>query len=182
MLYTWNLHTSPIFCAQIYSNLASCIWALRSSHCIFSPIWVRFVLYALRCAQRKFWKIPHVETWTVLVDVLRRWLTMRLSLLFIVNATLKRNSIIGIRRTTKNQKTNSGKTWQEQGTIITLETILQIYLVRLPKKDFTRVKVLKAIHKISSKNLPTVDKFMSRFVNILKVKTVESTNARWFNW
>jgi hypothetical protein len=43
--YPWNLRSTPILFAQIYSNLASCIVALRSTYCIFTQIWVRSMLY-----------------------------------------------------------------------------------------------------------------------------------------
>jgi hypothetical protein len=46
--YAWNLRSAPILSAQIYSNLASCICALGSSYCIFSQLWVRSTLYAVR--------------------------------------------------------------------------------------------------------------------------------------
>jgi hypothetical protein len=38
MPYAWNLPSVPILFAQIYSYLASCIFTLRSTYCIFSQI------------------------------------------------------------------------------------------------------------------------------------------------
>jgi hypothetical protein len=44
--YTWHLSYAPILFEQIYSNLASCICALRSIFCIVSQIFG--ALYTLR--------------------------------------------------------------------------------------------------------------------------------------
>jgi hypothetical protein len=46
--YAWNLRSAPILFEQIYSNVASCIYALRSTFCIGSQI--LGALYALRPA------------------------------------------------------------------------------------------------------------------------------------
>jgi hypothetical protein len=45
--YAWNLRSAPILFAQIYSNMASCICALRSTCYCFSQIWVLSKLYAV---------------------------------------------------------------------------------------------------------------------------------------
>jgi hypothetical protein len=44
---TWNLRSAPILFEQIYSNMASCIFALRSTFCIVSHILGALTLYAL---------------------------------------------------------------------------------------------------------------------------------------
>jgi hypothetical protein len=46
--YAWNLRSAPILFQQIYSSLASCICAMRSTFCIVSLIFG--ALYALRPA------------------------------------------------------------------------------------------------------------------------------------
>jgi hypothetical protein len=54
--YAWNLRSAPIFSP----NLASYFFSLRPTFCIFSQIWMRFALYALRltqCAQL-LWNLP----------------------------------------------------------------------------------------------------------------------------
>ncbi len=53
MPYTWNLHSAPILFEQIYSNLTSCIYNLRSTFCIVSQIFG--ALYAIRPAPK--WKL-----------------------------------------------------------------------------------------------------------------------------
>jgi hypothetical protein len=52
--YPWNCRSAPTLFAQIYSNLALCICALRSTYCIFSQILVRFTPYP-----QLLWNPPH---------------------------------------------------------------------------------------------------------------------------
>jgi hypothetical protein len=57
--YAWNFQSGPILDAHIYSNLASWIYILRSTFCIFSQILGK--LYDLPCAPNFYEIHPYGE-------------------------------------------------------------------------------------------------------------------------